>query len=98
MDEHLLDVVDECVLRSELAQRFVLDNQIVLVDDGQEEVHDDEEHEEDVEDEEGRSEEAVRHLQLHEVEVAQDDVEEGEAATNHNTLESAENFKLKART
>ena len=58
-----------------------LDLGVGVVDDGQEHVEQHEEDEEDVEDEVGRAEDAVRLFQLVEVEVAEDDSEQREAAS-----------------
>ena len=59
-----------------------LDLRVGVVDDCQEHVEQDEEDEEDVEDEIGRTEDAVCLLQSLEIEVAKDDAEQREAASN----------------
>ena len=61
-----------------------LDLGVGVVDDGEEHVEEDEEDEEDVEDEVGRSQDAVGFLQFVEVEISEDDSEQGEAETHIN--------------
>ena len=66
--------------------RHLFDSQLLnflvrLVQNGQEHVEQHEEDEEDVEDEVGRAEDAVGLFQLVEVEVAEDDSEQREAAS-----------------
>ena len=60
-------------------RQFRLDFRVRVVDDGEEHVQEDEEDEEDIEDEVGWTEDAVCLLQRLEVEVSEDDTEQGEA-------------------
>ena len=74
---HLLEVVThfEFIL---LCGDVRLNLRVGIVDDGQEHVEQDEEYEEDIEDEVCRPQYTVRFLQLVEVEVTQNDSEQGE--------------------
>ena len=58
-----------------------------VVDDGQEHVEQDEENEEDVREEHNRTQNSVGRLQRVEVEVTQDNSEQGEAARQQSGIE-----------
>ena len=75
---YLLEVVSHLKLTL-LVCNVSLDLWVGIIDDGQEHIEKDKEHKEDIEHKVGRTQHTISLLQLMEVEVSQDDTEQGEA-------------------